>query len=58
MQLTNLPDVDTDLETTDILTKEMLSGAIPDKKFRKYITNDIVDLVNSEADSELRRVQR
>jgi len=58
MQLANLPDVDTDLETTDILTKEMLSGAIPDKKFRKYITDDIVDLVNSETDSELRRVFR
>jgi len=58
MQLTNLPDMEADLETTDRMTKEMLTGSLPDKRFRKYVTDDLVDLVNSEADSELRRVFR
>lgn len=57
-QLANLPDTETDLETTDVLTKEMLAGSIPDKRFRKHITDNVVTLVNSETDSELRRVFR
>jgi hypothetical protein len=58
MQLSNLRDTDTDLETTDHLTKEQLFGAVPDKRFRKHITDDIVAIINSEPDSELRRVFR
>jgi hypothetical protein len=58
MQLTNLKDIGTDLDTTDYLTKEMLSGAVPDKRFRKHITDKVVDIINSESDSELRRVFR
>lgn len=58
MQLTNLPDSNADIETTDFLTKDQLAGALPDKRFRKYLTDDIVDMVNSESDSELRRVFR
>tara|TARA_R110000822_G_scaffold117613_3_gene249999 strand:+ start:1478 stop:2242 length:765 start_codon:yes stop_codon:yes gene_type:complete len=58
MQLANLADTDTELETTDHLTKDMLIGTLPDKRFRKYVTDDIVKVVNSEADSELRRVFR
>ena len=58
MQLTNLQDVDTNLETTNHLTKEQLFGAMPDKRFRKHITDEIVEVINSEPDSELRRVFR
>jgi len=58
MQLTNLADTETDLETTDHLTKDMLEGAMPDKRFRKHITDDVVNVINSEPDSELRRVFR
>ena len=58
MQLSNLRDVETDLETTDHLTKEQLSGAVPDKRFRKHVTDEIVAVINSEPDSELRRVFR
>jgi len=58
MQLINLQDVDTDLETTNHLTKEQLFGAMPDKRFRKHITDEVVDVINSEPDSELRRVFR
>lgn len=58
MHLANLPDTEVDLETTDSMTKEMLTGALPDKRFRKYVTDDMVDMVNSETDSELRRVFR
>jgi len=58
MQLTNLKDVDTSLDTTDHLTKEQLAGALPDKRFRKHITDKVVDIINSEPDSELRRVFR
>ena len=58
MQLANLPDTDSDLETTDHLTKDMLIGSLPDKRFRKHVTDDVVDLVNSEPNSELRRVFR
>lgn len=58
MQLANLKDTETDLETTDHLTKEMLIGVVPDKRFRKHITDDLVNLVNSEPDSEMRRVFR
>ena len=58
MQLTNLADTATDLETTDHLTKSMLEGALPDKRFRKHITDNVIDVINSEPDSELRRVFR
>ena len=58
MQLSNLKDTETDLETTDHLTKEMLVGAVPDKRFRKHVTDDVVAIINSEPDSELRRVFR
>ena len=58
MQLTNLRDTETELETTDHLTKEQLSGAMPDKRFRKHITDEVVAVINSEPDSELRRVFR
>ncbi len=58
MHLSNLRDNETDLETTDHLTKEMLAGAVPDKRFRKHITDNVVDIINSEPDSELRRVFR
>jgi len=58
MQLVNLPDIESQIDTTDHLSKEMLAGTIPDKRFRKHITDDLVDLVNSEPNSELRRVFR
>ena len=59
MQLTNLKDNEAlDTETTDHLTKEQLSGALPDKRFRKYLTDDLVNVINAEPDSELRRVFR
>ena len=58
MQLTNLPDLNTDIETTDHLTKDQLAGALPDKRFRRHLTDEIVDMINSEPDSELRRVFR
>lgn len=58
MQLANLEDTETDLETTDRLTKEMLIGALPDKRFRKHVTDAVVDVINAEPDSELRRVFR
>ena len=58
MQLSNLRDTETAIETTDHLTKEMLVGAVPDKRFRKHITDDVVAIINSEPDSELRRVFR
>ena len=58
MQLTNLQDLESATETTDHLTKEQLAGALPDKRFRKHLTDDVVDMINSESDSELRRVFR
>ena len=58
MQLANLKDIDADIETTNHLTKEQLSGALPDKRFRKHLTDDIVNMINSEPDSELKRVFR
>jgi hypothetical protein len=58
MHLTNLPDAETELETTDFLTKDQLAGAVPDKRFRKHITDEVVAVINSEPDSELRRVFR
>ncbi len=56
--LINLDDVDTDIETTDYLTKEMLAGAIPDKRFRRHITDAVVDVINAEPHSEIRRIFR
>lgn len=56
MQLTNLNDMEADIETTDYITKDQLAGALPDKRFRKHLTDEVVDLVNSESNSELRRV--
>lgn len=57
-QLTTLPDLESDVETTDHITKEMLIGCLPDKRYRGYVTDDLVDLVNSEPESEMRRVYR
>ena len=56
--LTNLPDNESNIETTDHITKEMLLGCLPDKRFRKAVTDDVVNLINSEPESELRRVFR
>ena len=58
MQLANLQDLESNTETTDHLTKEQLAGALPDKRFRKHLTDDIVDMINSESNSELRRMFR
>jgi hypothetical protein len=58
MQLSNLKDVEANLETTDYLTKEQLAGALPDKRFRRNLTDEVVAIINSESDSELRRVFR
>ena len=59
MHLANLKDIAADnSETTDHLTKEQLTGALPDKRFRKYVTDDLVNVINAEPDSELRRVFR
>ena len=58
MQLANLKDLEADIETTDFITKDQLAGALPDKRFRKHLTDDVVDLINSESNSELRRVFR
>jgi hypothetical protein len=57
-QLANFEDIESDVETTDHLTKEMLIGALPDKRFRKNVTDVVVDIVNAEPNSELRRVFR
>jgi len=57
-QLANLNDIESNLETTDHLTKEMLAGALPDKRFRKHITSEVVAVINAEPDSDLRRVFR
>ena len=58
MQLSNLQDTETDVENTDYLSKQQLEGALPDKRFRKYLTDDVVNVINSEPNSELRRVFR
>ena len=58
MQLTNLKDTGTDLETTDHLTKDMLLSVVPEKRFRQHVTDEVVAVINSEPDSELRRVFR
>lgn len=57
-ELTNFEDAESDIETTDHLTKDMLIGALPDKRFRKNVTDLVVDIVNAEPDSELRRMFR
>lgn len=56
--LNNLPDKEGNVEDTDTLSKEMLIGTLPDKRFRRAVTDEVVDLVNSEPESELRRVFR
>lgn len=61
MPLSNLPDVANQAinnENSDHLTKDMLAGALPDKRFRKHLTDNVVDIINAEPDSELRRVFR
>lgn len=45
-------------ENSNSITKDMLIGALPDKRFRRNVTDDLVDLVNSETDSELRRAYK
>jgi len=58
--LNNLPDTSRNhcTEVSDVLTKDMLTGALPDKRFKKYVTDELVDIVNAEPNSELRRVFR
>jgi len=46
------------IDMSDKLTKEQLAGALPDKRFRKHLTDEVVDLINAEPESELRRVYR
>lgn len=46
------------IDISDKLTKEQLAGALPDKRFRKHLTDEVVDLINAEPESELRRVYR
>ena len=58
MQLTNSNDTESDVETTDMLTKDMLIGALPDKRLKRHVTDELITLVNSEPESELRRVYR
>ena len=58
MQLSNLSDTETSIETTDHLTKDQLANALPDKRFRKYLTDDVLAVINAEPNSEIRRVFR
>ena len=57
-KLDNIDDVDSAVDSTDVMTKEMLVNTLPDKKFRRYVTDELLELINSETDSELRRVFR
>ena len=57
-KLDNIDDVDSTVDSTDVLTKEMLVNTLPDKKFRRYVTDELLELINSETDDELRRVFR
>ena len=54
----NIQSLEDTIESTDIITKEMLIGCLPDKRFKNAITEDVINLVNSETDSELRRIFR
>lgn len=57
-QLSNLPDNNSNVDTTDILTKDMLIGTLPDKRFKRAVTDELIDLVNSEPEGEVRRIYR
>ena len=57
-KLDNIDDVDSTVDSTDMLTKEMLVNTLPDKRFRRHVTDEILELINSETDSDLRRVFR
>ena len=57
-KLDNIDDVDSTVDSTDMLTKEMLIDTLPDKRFRRHVTDEILELINSETDSDLRRVFR
>lgn len=43
-------------ESTPDITKEQLLATLPDKRLGKYVTDDVIDLINAEPDSEMRRV--
>ena len=57
-KLDNIDDVDSTVDSTDVMTKEMLVNTLPDKRFRRYVTDELLELINSETDNELRRVFR
>lgn len=43
-------------ESTPDITKEQLLATLPDKRLGKYVTDDVIDQINAEPDSEIRRV--
>jgi hypothetical protein len=43
-------------ESTPNITKDQLVATLPDKRLAKYVTDDVIDLVNAEPDSEMRRI--
>ena len=47
-KLDNINDVDSTVDSTDMLTKEMLISTLPDKRFRRHVTDEILELINSE----------
>ena len=47
-KLDNIDDVDSTVDSTDMLTKEMLISTLPDKRFRRHVTDEILELINSE----------
>ena len=51
-KLDNIDDVDSTVDSTDVLTKEMLVNTLPDKKFRRYVTDELLELINSETDND------
>ena len=45
-------------ESTSVITKEQLQATLPDKRFKKYVNDDLVNMINAEPDSELRRTYK
>lgn len=43
-------------ESTPDLTRDQLLATLPDKRLHKYVDDEVVALINSEPDSEMRRV--
>ena len=41
-KLDNIDDVDSTVDSTDMLTKEMLVNTLPDKRFRRHVTDEIL----------------